>query len=107
MIDLAGDVERPMEHAPARHPVPRPARLVLGNRSRLPELDAAEIEVARHQRLDRGIGGSPPFLEVPHVAALVGLDAADGLSHTPEKCGVEPGIEVGAAAPRPLEETPP
>src|SRR5437899_7203311 len=76
-IDLGGGVERSVEHAPARHPVPRPARLVLRNRRRLRELDAAEVEVVRCQRLDVGITGGPTFLEVRHVPSLVGLDSTD------------------------------
>src|SRR5437899_11529623 len=86
-IDLGGGVERSVEHAPARHPVPRPARLVLRNRRRFPELDAAEVEVVGCQRLDVGITGGPAFLEVRHVPSLVGLDATDSLDDATVKCG--------------------
>src|SRR5437899_8477974 len=103
-IDLGGDVERPVEHAPARHPVPRPARLVLRNRGRLPELDAAEVEVVGRERLDRRIAGGPAFLEVRHVPSLVGLDATDSLDDAAEKRGVELGIEVRARDPGSVEE---
>src|SRR3989449_9760780 len=85
-IDLGGDVERPVDQAPARHPVPRPARLVLRNRRRLPELDAAEVEVVWSQRLDIGIAGGPALLEVRNVPSLVGLDTTDGPGDAPEKC---------------------
>src|SRR3989442_12875298 len=84
-IDLGGGVERPVDQTPARHPVPRPARLVLRNRGRLPELDAAEVEVVGYQRLDRGIAGGPTFLEVRHVPSLVGLDATDGPDYRSEE----------------------
>src|SRR6266545_43646 len=76
-IDLGGDVERPVDQTPARHPLPRPARLVLWNRGRLPDLDAAEVEVVGCQRLNLGITGGPTFLEVRYVPPLVGLDVTD------------------------------
>src|SRR2546428_10864189 len=104
-IDLGGDVERPVDQTPARHPVPRPARLVLRNRGRLPELDAAEVEVVGYQRLDRGIAGGPTFLEVRHVPSLVGLDATDSLDDAAEKPGVELGIEVRAPDPGSVEDS--
>src|SRR2546426_11050042 len=100
-IDLGGGVERPVDQTPARHPVPRPARLVLRNRGRLPELDAAEVEVVRCERLDRGIAGGPTFLEVRHVPSLVGLDATNSPDDAAEKCGVALRIEVRACDPGP------
>src|SRR5262249_31376436 len=79
VIDLGASVEIAVEHAPARHPVPCPARLVLRNRRRLPKLDTTEVEVVGSQRLDRGVSSGPALLEVRHVFPLVGVDATDGL----------------------------
>src|SRR5262245_33307455 len=74
LIDLGRDVERPVERAPARHPVPGPPRLVLRNGRGLPELDAAEVEIVGSQGLDVRVTGGPAFLEVGHVPPLVGRD---------------------------------
>src|SRR5712691_8776939 len=93
-IDLGVDVEHPVDQPPARHPPPRPARLVLRDRRRLPELDAAEVEVVGCQRLDLGITGGPTFLEIRHVPSLVGLDATDGPDDAAQECRIELGIEV-------------
>src|SRR6266511_2455026 len=103
-IDLGGDVERPVDQTPARHPLLRPARLVFWNRGRLPDLDAAEVEVVGCQRLNLGITGGPTFLEVRYVPPLVGLDVTDSPDDAPEKCGIELGIEIRACDPRPVEE---
>jgi hypothetical protein len=54
-VDLRARIERALEHAPAGHPLPRPARLGFGNGSRLLELDAAEIEIVRSELLDIGM----------------------------------------------------
>src|SRR2546427_7655636 len=88
-IDLGGGVERPVDQTPARHPVPRPARLVLRNRGRLAALAAAEVEVVGYQRLDRRIAGGPTFLDVRHVPPIVVLNATDGPDYAPANCVIE------------------
>src|SRR5262245_49765613 len=104
VIDLGAGIEIAVEHTPARHPVPCPARLVLRNRRRLAELDAAEVEVVGRQCLDRGVSSGPAVLEVRHVFPLVGVDATDGLADAPQERGIERGIEVGAGDPRAVKE---
>src|SRR6266536_1630347 len=73
-VDLGRGVEGSRHEAPARHPLPRPARFVLGNGARLLELDATEVEVLRRERLDLGAAREIAD-EVGHVPALVGVDA--------------------------------
>src|SRR4029450_1389642 len=77
-VDLGRDVECALDQAPAGHPVPCPARLVLGDRTRLLHLDAAQVEVAGRQRLHLGVPG-PITDEVRDIPSLVRVDAMDGL----------------------------
>src|SRR5262245_35803697 len=73
VVDLRGRVERALQHAPARHPVPGPAGLVLGNGPRLLQLDAAEVEILGAQGLDLR-NAREVADEVADVRALVGID---------------------------------
>src|SRR5258706_5391146 len=99
-IDLPGDVEVPLEDAPAGHPIPGPARLVLGNRRGLPEDDAAEGEVVGGQRLDLGVAFGPAPFEVRHVPPLVGVDATDGPGDAADERGIELPFAIMARDPR-------
>ncbi len=56
-VDLGREVEPSVDQPPAGHPVPRPARLVLRDRTGLLHLDAAQVEVDGGQRLQRRMAG--------------------------------------------------
>lgn len=53
-IDLCLGIERPAYHPPARHPVPIPAGIGLGDGLGRLHLDTAQIEVVEAQRLHFG-----------------------------------------------------
>src|SRR5947207_789322 len=73
-VDLGGHVEGAIDQTPAGHPLPRPARLVLGDGGGLLQLDPAQVEVVGAQRVHVGMPG-PVAHEVRDVPPLVGVDA--------------------------------
>ena len=54
-IDLRLSLKGTAEEAPARHPLPVPARLSLGDGFGRLYLDTAKVEIIRSERLDFGI----------------------------------------------------
>src|SRR4029077_9830098 len=74
-VDLGGHVECARNQAPAGHPVPRPACLVLGNGTRVLLLDAPQGEVVAIHRVHCWVA-SPNADEVGDIPSLVGVDAA-------------------------------
>src|SRR5712692_2785824 len=104
LVDLRLHVEVAVEDAPARHPFPRPARLLLGDRRRIHQADAIEVVVLRLQRLNLGPVGMV-LQVVGDVAALVGVDAPHRALDAAEEGGVDLGGDrLGRHDPGAVEE---